>query len=340
MEGTPRNDETHRADAAGDDGDLARARAGDEDAFARLVGPHRRELRLHCYRMLGSTADAADAEQETLVRAWHGLGRFDGRHLRAWLYRIATNRCLTLAERRARRELPVALDGAEAEVAWLEPLPSSWTQVTPEERALDRETVRLAFVAALQHLPASQRAVLLLRDVLAFRAAEVAGILDVSVAAVNSALQRARAAVAGGLPRSPADEDVRALADRYARAWEAGDVDRIVALLADDVRYSMPPLPQWYGGLRDVTAFLRSGPIRESWRFLPTTANGQLAFGTYLYDAGLEVFRPGGLDVLTVEGGRVTEVVAFLEADLTAFGLPASLQVPGAGPQTVADSDA
>lgn len=326
MEGTPPSDETHRADVTGD---LARARTGDEDAFARLVGPYRRELRLHCYRMLGSTADAADAEQETLVRAWQGLGRFDGRHFRAWLYRIATNRCLTMAERRARRELPLALEGPATDVAWLEPLPGSWTQATPEEHALDRETIRLAFVAALQHLPASQRAVLLLRDVLAFPAAEAAGILDLSVAAVNSSLQRARAAVAGGLPRSPVDADVGALADRYARAWEAGDVDRIVTLLADDVRYSMPPLPEWYAGLRDVTAFLHSGPLRVSWRFLPTTANEQLAFGTYMYDARRESFVPGGLDVVTVESGRVTEVVSFLEADLTAFGLPAALPATG-----------
>lgn len=326
MEGTPPSDETHRADVTGD---LARARTGDEDAFARLVGPYRRELRLHCYRMLGSTADAADAEQETLVRAWQGLARFDGRHLRAWLYRIATNRCLTLAGRRARRELPLALESPATDVAWLEPLPGSWTQATPEEHALDRETVRLAFVAALQHLPASQRAVLLLRDVLAFPAAEAAGILDLSVAAVNSSLQRARAAVAGGLPRSPADADVGALADRYARAWEAGDVDRIVTLLADDVRYSMPPLLEWYAGLGDVTAFLRRGPIAVRWRFLPTTANEQLAFGTYMYDARLGAFVPGGLDVLTVEDGRVTEVVAFLEADLTTFGLPATLPAPG-----------
>jgi len=328
--GTSRNDETHRGGRTDDerrDDDLASARAGDEDAFARLVTPYRRELGLHCYRMLGSTADAADAEQETLVRAWQGLGGFDGRHLRAWLYRIATNRCLTLIERRARRELPVTLEGGESDVSWLEPLPGSWLEASPEERAVDRETVRLAFVAALQHLPASQRAVLLLRDVLAFRAAEVAGILDLTVAAVNSLLQRARTAVADGLAPSPAppDDGLGTLADRYVRAWEAGDVDRIVALLADDVRYSMPPLPRWYAGLDDVTGFLRSGPMREAWRFLPTTANGQLAFGTYLRDAERGEFRPGGLDVLTVVAGRVTEVVAFLEADLTAFGLPASL---------------
>ncbi|MGH1565365.1 sigma-70 family RNA polymerase sigma factor [Mumia sp. DW29H23] len=323
MEGTPRTDGTHRAD----DDDLASARTGDEDAFARLVTPYRRELRLHCYRMLGSTADAADAEQETLVRAWQGLGRFDGRHLRAWLYRIATNRCLTLVERRGRREVPVALEDGATDVPWLEPLPGSWWEGTPEERVVQRDTVRLAFVAALQHLPATQRAVLLLREVLAFRAAEVAEILGLSVASVNSLLQRARAAVADGLAPSPTGpgDALDALADRYVSAWESGDVEGIVALLSDDVRYSMPPLPRWYAGLAEVTGFLRSGPLQESWRFVRTTANGQLAFATYLLDDERGDYRPGGLDVLSTADGKVTEVVAFLEADFAAFGLPTSL---------------
>ncbi|WP_370615563.1 RNA polymerase subunit sigma-70 [Mumia sp. Pv 4-285] len=326
MGGTPADGRTHRAERAESD-ELASAREGDADAFARLVAPYRREIRLHCYRMLGSTADAADAEQETLVRAWQGLGGFDGRHLRAWLYRIATNRCLTLIDRRRRRELPVALSGGETDVAWLEPLPGSWTGETPEVRALGRESVRLAFVAALQHLPPAQRAVLLLREVLEFRAAEVATILDLTVAAVNSLLQRARAAVSSGLRPSSTDDDTSldVVAERYAAAWEAGDVSGIVAMLANDVRYSMPPLPRWYAGLPDVTEFLRAGPMRETWRFRRTTANGQLAFATYLYDPGHGDFRPGGLDVLRVENGMVVEVVAFLEADFAAFGLHTSL---------------
>lgn len=325
MEGTPAETGTHRAEP---DTDLTSARAGDADAFARLVAPYDRELLLHCYRMLGSTADAADARQETLLRAWQGLDRFDGRHLRAWLYRIASNRCLTMIDRRGRRELPMTLAAGDAEVSWLEPLPGSWLGSTPEEQAIDRETVRLAFVAALQTLPAAQRAVLLLRDVLAFRAAEVAGILDLSVPAVTSLLQRARAAVADGLPAPSSTSDdagLDALAERYTRAWEAGDVDQIVALLAEDVRYAMPPEPCWYLGSASVAAFLRDGPLQARWRFLRTEANGQLAFATYMFDAQHGDFRPAGLDVLSVADGSVREVVSFLDADFAAFGLPTTL---------------
>lgn len=291
-------------------------------AFDDLVAPHRAALLAHCYRMLGSLHDAEDAVQETLLRAWRGLERLDDhRHVRAWLYRIATNRCLTAAGRR--RELPVDVAAPAAEVAWLEPFPSA------ELAAEEREGVELAYVAVLQHLPAGQRAVLLLRDVLGFSAAEVAVQLDTTATAVHSTLARARRALAA----VPAREDVRrdppgtqaaALVAAWARAWEDGDADAVVALLTEDARYSMPPLPRWYAGPAEIGAWLRGGPIRERWRFLPTVANGRPAFGTYLRDGG-GGFRSGGLDVLVTRGARVAEVVSFLEADLTRFGLPPSL---------------
>ena len=200
-----------------------------------------------------------------------------------------------------------------------------------ETRYVTAESIGLAFVAALQHLPAVQRAVLILREVLGFSAAEVAQQLNTSPAAVNSALQRARLKIGAAGANSQAgvgtkgDAVVQALTARWMAAWQSGDVDAIVALLADDARYSMPPLPQWYQGLNEIRTFLLAGPLRSRWRFLPTVANGQSAFGTYLWDETAAEFVPGGLDVLTLEHGCVTEVVAFLTADLTRFGLPARL---------------
>jgi RNA polymerase sigma-70 factor, ECF subfamily len=306
---------------------LDAARSGDASAFEELVAPYRAELQAHCYLMLGSLHDAEDAVQESLVRAWRSVGSLDDRgFVRAWLYKIATNRCLTAIGQRGRRELPVDLTpGTPAtEISWLEPYPAD----SPETRYLSRESVELAFVAALQHLSGIQRAALILREVLGFSAAEVAGQLGTSTASVNSALQRARKAIGSAAPtqqsvlRDLGDAAVADIVTRWADAWQVGDVDAIVAMLAADARYSMPPLPQWYHGRDEIRAFLLRGPLQSRWRFLPTTANGQLAFGTYMWDQAAGAYVPGGLDVLTLRDGRVAEITAFLTADFTRFGLP------------------
>jgi RNA polymerase sigma-70 factor, ECF subfamily len=308
------------------------ARGGDAHAFAAVTEPHRRELEAYCYRMLGSVQDAEDVVQETLVRAWRAIGDFDDRgHLRAWLFAIATRRCLTALKRRGRRELPGDVDPATppAEVLWLEPHPGA----SPEDAYLAGEALELAFVAALQHLSPLQRATLVLREVLGFSAAEVAEQLDTTVAAVNSSLQRARRAIdASGTTQQSTLATLGAgpvaeIVTRWRDAWESGDVDAIVAMLAEDAHYAMPPLPEWYAGPAAIRQFLITGPLASRWRLLPTTANGQLAFGTYLLDERAGAYVPGGLDVLTIREGRVAEIVAFLEADLTRFDLPAQITV-------------
>lgn len=314
---------------------LEAARAGDSAAFGALVAPHRRALQAHCYRMLGSVHDADDAVQESLVRAWRGIDRFDNRgSIRPWLYKIATNRCLTQLERRSRRELPADLSpGAPAgEDAWLEPWPNE--RLGPEASYEARESVELAFVAALQHLSPGQRAALVLCEVLRFSAQETAELLDTTVASVNSLLQRARKAMAARLPahsqqsvlRSLDETGIRKVANDYVAAWEAGDVDAIVIMLTEDAKYAMPPLPEWYEGHAGIRGFLLASPLTRRWRLIPTYASGQLAFGTYLWDDAAGAYLPAGLDVVVLRGTLIAEVVSFLAADFPTYGLPDRLE--------------
>jgi RNA polymerase sigma-70 factor (ECF subfamily) len=328
---------------------LSGARLGDDDAFRELTDPYRRELQIHCYRILGSVQDAEDMVQETLLAAWRGLDHYEERDsLRAWLYRIATNRCLNALRDRQRRprEAPALPSGApepthRGEPLWLEPYPDALlegiaeTSLGPEARYETKEAVSLAFVAALQRLPPRQRAVLVLRDVLGFSAAEVAEMLESSEVSVNSALQRARAALetrvpvdreSARLPRSPGE---RELVARFADAVENGDVDGMVSLLTDDALLTMPPLPVEYEGQEAIAAFLR---WREEVRGAPlrvvsTRANTQAAFGCYLPDADTGIGRPRGLFVLTLDADAVAAITWFADTDLFGqFGLPRTLR--------------
>jgi RNA polymerase sigma-70 factor, ECF subfamily len=325
---------------------LPAAQGGDQDAYRSLVDPLRAELQAHCYRMLGSVHDAEDALQDTLLRAWRGLARYEGRgSFRGWLYTIATNACLAMIERRPARVLPTGLDPdavpAAERIAWLEPYPAAALQdgpAAPEARYEQRESVELAFVAALQYLPARQRAVLVLRDVLGFSARESAAALDTTVAAVNSALQRAHASVGHRLPersqqatlRALGDDELRGLVDRYVAAWEAGDVPAIVAMLATDAKFAMPPYAEFYSGHEEITAALYAGPMTLRWRFVPIRANGQVAFGTYAWKHGAYV--AGAIDVLTLHSNEIADITAFLDRSLfERFGLPAELR-PGEYP--------
>jgi RNA polymerase sigma-70 factor (ECF subfamily) len=333
---------------------LTRARAGDESAFRELTDPYRRELLVHCYRILGSAQDAEDLVQETLLAAWRGIEQFQGRaSLRTWLYRIATNRCLNALRDAGRRprELPATPDlppdppepTRRAEPIWLEPYPDtlladiSDDAPGPDARYETREAIALAFVAGLQHLPPAQRAVLVLRDVLGFPAAEVAEMLDSSEASVNSALQRARAAFERRLPAAdheraplPHSRRERELVGRFADAFESGDVDAIVELLSEDAWLTMPPVPLEYQGPAAIGRFLKTVPAGgalERFRLVATRANAQPAFGFYLKDAQCPIARAAGLMVLTLEGDRVAAITAFHDTSVFPyFGLPRTLR--------------
>jgi RNA polymerase sigma-70 factor (TIGR02960 family) len=322
---------------------IARARDGDGDAFRELTEPHRRELRVHCYRMLGSVQDAEDALQDTLLAAWQGLGGFQGRSsLRTWLYRIATNRCLNARRSASRRPArPWNVPGVQppeptrlGEVVWLEPFPDVLLEDPrpgPEARYEQAESVSLAFVTALQVLPPRQVAVLVLRDVLGFHADEVAGMLDSTVGSVNSALKRARAALqrlpAAGRepPRAAGSPAEDAIVARFVSAYQSADLDALVALLTDDVFVSMPPMPFEYEGREVVARFLASifGAGRR-FDLVPTRANGQPAFGAYLR-AATGIRQGTGLVVLTLAGDRICAMTHFDSGMLPSFGLPGSL---------------
>ena len=321
-----------------DSGTLAAARAGDERAFSSVVEPYRGELQAHCYRMLGSMYDAEDAVQETLLRAWRGLTGFQGRSsVRSWLYTIATNTCLTQISRRPKRVLPIdygpAADPHVApgepviESVWVEPYPDEALgcedgYAAPEARYERRESVELAFIAALQHLAPNQRAVLILRDVLGFSARETAEMLETTVASVNSALQRARAAVEERVPeqsqqatlRSLGDQALSELIDRYVDAWERCDVEAFAAMLAEDATFTMPPLASWYRTRKEIETWARQSPLSGAWRWraVLTTANGQPALAFYSWDGDTGTYLPFALNVLSLRGEEIVDVTAFI----------------------------
>jgi RNA polymerase sigma-70 factor, ECF subfamily len=331
---------------------LSAARAGDERAFGRLVEPYRSELQAHCYRMLGSLHDAEDALQDALLNAWRGLGNFEERSsLRSWLYTVATNACLSAIRKRRRRVLPIDL-GPPAdptdprpepllEPLWVEPYPDQVLGLQdgfagPDARYEQRESVELAFVAALQHLPAHQRAVLILREVLGFSAAEVGDALELTVPAVNSHLQRARKAVGKDLPersqqatlRALGDEEISRIVEGYMAAWERADVPAVVNMLAEDAAMAMPPMPLWFSGRDAIEAFISRGPLSGEirWRHVPTRANGQLAIGCYEWQEDQAAYLPSVLDVLTLRGAEIAAITSFVDdAVFARFGLPGTV---------------
>jgi RNA polymerase sigma-70 factor, ECF subfamily len=345
---------------------LERARSGSDGAYRELVEVHRAQLHAHCYRILGSVQDADDAVQDALLRAWRGLAGFEGRSsLRSWLYKIATNAALDVAQRRSRRELPMTYgpcagsgEGpgmALLESVWVEPYPDQAFGIAgglalPEEQYERRESLELAFVAALQYLPPLQRAVLVLREVLGFSGKETADLLGTTAAAVQSALQRGRAAARDRIPgrsqqaalRTLGDKRLRELVRHYCDAVERGDADAIVGMLTEDAVWAMPPVVTWYRGRPAIAGFLRDYAFNEAWRLIATHANGQLAVGRYTFEPRAGCWVASVLDVLTVDGDRIAEVTGFVTAELLSrwgqeddrfvgatafprFGLPASL---------------
>ena len=325
--------------------------SADEHVYGEQLEPHRGALNAHCYRMLGSVHDAEDAVQDTLLKAWRGLDRFEGRSsLRTWLYTIATNVCLRMIERRPTRVLPIdygppadphaPIGPPLVESIWIEPFPDVQLGLDggpagPEARYEQREAVELAFIAALQHLPARQRAVLILRDVLGFSGAEVAAILNTTPTSVYSLLQRAHATIDDRLPersqqttlRSLGDHRLKTIIERYVEAWARSDVDAIVGMLTESATLAMPPTPAWFRGRDAIATLLGGGPLdgRTSWRLLPTSANSQIAMGAYFLDHP-GVYRPYGLTVLTFTGEKIDEIHTFRDPTVSErFGLPAQL---------------
>ncbi|WP_220182893.1 sigma-70 family RNA polymerase sigma factor [Sphaerisporangium album] len=341
-------------DLVDDDAAVAAARAGDESAFAGLAAKYRRELQVHCYRMLASFEDAEDLTQEAFLRAWRGRETFVGRStFRAWLYRIATNACLDFLDRNPRRPRPYQSPShsgtypAErpSEIPWLQPYPDALLepvaprQGEPDAVVVARETIELAFLAAIQHLPPRQRAVLILRDVLGWPAEQVATALEMSVAAVKSALQRARPALRERLPGRRLDwaisseptQDERALLHRYMAAMESADAHALAGLLSEDVRLTMPPLPMWFAGRDAITAFAAevftpgSSAYHGDWRLVPVHANRQPATAKYNRRPDETTYRAQSLDVLRIVGGQVLEITTFGPGFFPIFALPETL---------------
>ena len=326
-----------------------RSSAHDADAFAALAEPYRRELQVHCYRMLGSYEDSEDLVQETLLRAWrarHGFEAEGPSSFRAWLYRIATNACIDALAKRPRRVMPHDVVPAsdpevvppeEPDVPWLQPYPDrllASSDDEPDAVVVERETIELAFIAAIQHLPPRQRAALLLRDVLGFSAKEAASLLQTSVAAANSALQRARTTLRERLPRRRLDwapssepsEQERALVQRYIDAQQRGDAAAVDAVLREDVRVSFPPHPLWYDSREAFRKAVERHAAPGEYRFVPTGANMQPAIAAYLRSPGDTVLRPLALEVLRIRDGQIAEIIDFGQLELfAAFGLPAEL---------------
>jgi len=338
---------------------LAAARKGDSQQFSEVTEPYRRELQVHCYRILGSVHEAEDMVQETMLKAWKRLDTYEGRaSFRSWLYKIATNSCLDfLDQKKSRRLLPfderspsdpqTPILPPTPEVSWLEPFPDEWlgdkSALNPEARYSDAESISLAFLTALQTLPARQRAVLILRDVLDFSANETSEVLELTTSSVNSALHRARTTLSHRFPRgaredltmSSTDDKTQRLLDRFLQAWESADVNGLVALLKADAALAMPPSPSWYQGQSAIGTFVAAtifgndgmfpGEAVNRWRLLPTNANGSPAFAIYQRDEENE-YQPFGLLALTIAGDKLSHIISFIDPTLPSlFGLPAKL---------------